>query len=607
MRVNVETNETIQWLAAKDFTRKSSAAKLESRPNVYTESSVKLSRYARRIRRAKRNARSELDVANWARAGFAKLNFHIPDYLDDTERIDVNFVSHSEFTERFEQPGLPVILTGVTNDWLARENWSPQKLLERFHNEKFKVGEDDDGKTVHVQFSHFMHYCLESGDADKDDSPLYIFDPNFGDRSRNNTATEIRKSKPKPKSKSPDENRKELLSSINDSEITAKEKREISNSDNEDTRKKSKTSEITQNLAKVPENFSPAENTGKNFRLRLKISDATFVSNLATTKNIANIETEVISSFLESRPTREMLADYSPPKYFHDDLFQFTGSKRPPHRWVVIGPKRSGTGIHIDPLGTSAWNTLIFGHKRWALFPPEVPKHFVTLRGLPDHEAATWFAIVYPRLHDSSTIDATGRTLAERLGIINIIQRPGETMFVPGGWHHIVINLDFTVGVTQNFCSVAGWETVWLKTRNSRPRLAKRLLEKLECFSKDPKYISETVDDDGIGQRKTKAEVFKRLVEKAKELSFVPMLPPSSSDSSDSSSSSSSDSETDGASQDNTQSESSDGEGKCMCRRCKIRRKRKAGTLEIPPYAKVYQFREDVWVKNEDKLRKSHV
>lgn len=109
------------------------------------------------------------------------------------------------------------------------------------------------------------------------------------------------------------------------------------------------------------------------------------------------------SSFENDKRAKGMLRDYTVPSYFRDDLFRFVSeSRRPPYRWVLVGPERSGSTVHIDPLSTHAWNTLLHGQKRWVLFPPHVSKSVVKGRGLirrdEDDEAIHYFMTILPRI-----------------------------------------------------------------------------------------------------------------------------------------------------------------------------------------------------------------
>ncbi len=65
-------------------------------------------------------------------------------------------------------------------------------------------------------------------------------------------------------------------------------------------------------------------------------------------------------------------AAYWKPECFGPDLFEVLGKERPAHRWLIVGPERSGSTFHKDPNGTSAWNAVLQGAKYWIMFPPTV-------------------------------------------------------------------------------------------------------------------------------------------------------------------------------------------------------------------------------------------
>jgi hypothetical protein len=180
---------------------------------------------------------------------------------------------------------------------------------------------------------------------------------------------------------------------------------------------------------------------------------------------------------------------YEPPKFIcskEDDLFSLLPN-RPDYRWFIHGPARSGSLFHVDPNGTSAWNAVVRGAKRWILFNPNglpPPGVHPSVDGATVAQPVTlveWYASFYEHAYPESDLEETSgdesddddaRDGAEpepsdvrrsrkkgsqvknrQYSVREGTCRAGDVLFVPSGWWHAALNLTETAAVTQNFCS----------------------------------------------------------------------------------------------------------------------------------------------------------
>ena len=244
--------------------------------------------------------------------------------LTSPETIDRRAgISLEDFIEEYEKPGIPVLLTDITEKWKAASAWAKEHLLERHGDAMFRTGSG-----FKLSLRNFFTYL----DTQHEHKPLYLFDQNY------------------------------------------------------------------------PTNAP------------------------------------------------QMMDEYAIPEYFTEDLFKLAGEdERPPWRWILYGPAGSGVPFHTDPRGTSAWNAVLYGGKRWAMYPPTIHPPGVG----PDDDdyynaptALKWWLKVYPLI------------LHPDMKPLECHQRTGETIFIPSGWWHTVYNTEETMAITQNFVSNANFDRV---------------------------------------------------------------------------------------------------------------------------------------------------
>lgn len=139
-------------------------------------------------------------------------------------------------------------------------------------------------------------------------------------------------------------------------------------------------------------------------------------------------------------------AAYWPPPCFGEDFFSVLGDDRPDRQWLIIGPERSGSKFHKDPNATSAWNAVLRGPKYWIMFPsssklPPPPGVYVS----EDQSEVT------SPLSIAEWLMGFHAEARRAPGCVEGICYEGEILHVPSGWWHLVVNLEPSIAITQNF------------------------------------------------------------------------------------------------------------------------------------------------------------
>lgn len=94
-----------------------------------------------------------------------------------------------------------------------------------------------------------------------------------------------------------------------------------------------------------------------------------------------------------------------------------------------FGIAGSGTGVPFHWHGPG-YSEVIYGRKRWFLYPPDKEPHFH-----PNRTTLSWLTDIYPNLpEDEAPLECT--------------IRPGELLYFPDRWWHATLNLDTSVFIS---------------------------------------------------------------------------------------------------------------------------------------------------------------
>ena len=173
-----------------------------------------------------------------------------------------------------------------------------------------------------------------------------------------------------------------------------------------------------------------------------------------------------VNSFPEINPI------YKNPIIFTEDWLNYYCDYKgiQDYRFVYLGCKGTYTPFHCDVLKSFSWSSNICGEKLWLFFQPGAEDYLKDNLGnyLQRVDLEEDFDVLNIKSNHGSNpnkdlVRECRRKLEEsgRFKCVRIIQRAGETIFVPSGWYHQVVNLCETLSVNHNWVNACNIEFMW--------------------------------------------------------------------------------------------------------------------------------------------------
>lgn len=112
-----------------------------------------------------------------------------------------------------------------------------------------------------------------------------------------------------------------------------------------------------------------------------------------------------------------------------------------PARGLFISERGARTGLHVDPWGSDAVLCQLYGRKTWRMYSPDQAPLLTSGDAVVDLDNID--AERFPRA-------------AEARPTCEFVLEPGETVYVPHGWYHVVYSDSDSISLTWNFVHRSG-------------------------------------------------------------------------------------------------------------------------------------------------------